>query len=110
MDHKKEAIRLLGLLRQEHGGYDTAIAYLRGHVSKGGLTLADIGTSGEELERLRILGCAAAAKEWLRILRPNGLDSPHYFNQLQREIAKGGLLLADIGTTEEEIALFNKWK
>ena len=49
-----------GFLKTLRRGTDMAedfIGYVRAALAKGGLTLADIGTTEQELEQLRIKGC-----------------------------------------------------
>lgn len=52
--HRVEAQKWLAYLRDGTDQYDSFIGYLRREVQKGGLSLADIGTSEEELEELRV--------------------------------------------------------
>ncbi len=47
----------LGYLRDGTDQYDSFIGYVRREAHKGNLSLADIGTSEEELEELRVKGC-----------------------------------------------------
>jgi len=51
--HKKKAQKWLEYLRSGTDYYESFLEYLRREVQKGGLTLKDIGTSEEELEKLR---------------------------------------------------------
>jgi len=50
---KTSAQKWLEYLRSGADQYDSFLKYLREEVQKGGLTLKDIGTSKEELEKLR---------------------------------------------------------
>ncbi|MEX0918619.1 MAG: hypothetical protein WDZ85_01490, partial [Candidatus Paceibacterota bacterium] len=75
---------------------------------KGNLSLADIGTSEEELAELWVKGCTTKAHKWLGHLR-NGTDQyDSFIGYVREEARKGNLSLADIGTSEEELASFAK--
>ncbi len=99
-------------LRLDHMNYD--MESLNERLERGGLNLADIGTSKEELEELRIKGCKARAQNLLSSIRrccSIGHVNPLIFeqnyrgmlNDIRRNIKEGSLSLADIGTSEEEI-------
>lgn len=52
--HKVEAQKWLDYLREGTDQYDSFIGYVREEIQKGNLSLADIGTSEDELEKLRV--------------------------------------------------------
>lgn len=106
MNRAEEARRHLDTLRKGTDDYVSVQRYLYREVRKGGLSLADIGTSKEELGELCAKGCRIRAKMWLNALR-TGLGEPNAMSQLIHEdLRKGELSLADIGTSEEELASF----
>jgi uncharacterized membrane protein len=106
--YKKEAQEWLGFLRNGTSEYDPLIGYVREEAAKGNLSLADIGTSEEELAQLRVKGCMTAAQEWLGFLRNGASDYDLLIEYVREEATKGNLSLADIGTSEEELASFRK--
>ncbi len=101
--YKKSAQEWLSYLRYMPEHYESYLKYLLEEVRKGGLTLKDIGTTEEELEKLRVRGCKIAARECFRYLRSGTWHYEMYLDKLRREVRKGGLTLEDIGTTEEEL-------
>ena len=101
---KTTATYFLDLLRPGLGHYALTLDGLRRECALGRLPLAEIGTSEAELEELRIKGCKTAAQMSLDHLR-RGTDRYDVFQRTIREQLRfGGLILADIGTTEEELA------
>lgn len=101
--HEVEAQEWLNYLRDGTDMYDSFIGHLRKEIDRGNLSLADIGTSEEELEQLRVKGCKVSAQNWLSYLR-DGVDAYDFFvGRLRKEVSKGNLSLADIGTSEEEL-------
>ena len=101
--HEVEAQKWLNYLRDGTSEYETVLGHLRGEVRKGNLLLADIGTSEEELKQLRVKGCKVSAQKWLSYLRQGNGSYEECINLLRIEVRKGNLLLADIGTSEEEL-------
>ena len=102
-DHKGEARRALKYLRSGTDQYEGVLKHLREEVQRGGLTLKDIGTSEEELERLRVEGCKTSAQNTLKYLRSGTDQYEDSLKRLRKEVQKGGLTLKDIGTSEEEL-------
>jgi len=91
--------------------YELTLKQLRLELEKGGLTLTDIETTEAELEEFRVEGCKTAALIWLNLLREQGsgaVGSTNHVNFLRSELHKGGLTLADIDTTDAELASFTK--
>ncbi len=91
--------------------YELSLKQIRHELEKGGLTVSDIETTEAELEKYRVEGCKTAALIWLGLLREQGagaVGSANHVNFLRRELQKGGLSLADINTTEDELASFTK--
>lgn len=96
--------QVLEKLRKGTSIYEFYLKLLRLGLEQGGLSLSDVGTSEEELEALRVKGCKIAARGALKNLRSGTDDYRFNLNRLRRELEKGGLVLSDIGTTEEELA------
>lgn len=88
-------------------GYKNLLQAIRDYVKKYDLTLDDIKTDEEELERLRVRGCRAVAKSRLKSLRKSNNDgsipSDYYVVCIREMLKEGNLTLADIGTDEEEL-------
>lgn len=106
MNRTEEARRHLDTLRRGTDDYMSVQRYLYRDLRKGGLSLVDIGTSEEELTELCVKGCRIRAKMWFNALR-TGLGEPNAMVKLIRDdLRKGGLSLADIGTSEEELSTF----
>lgn len=103
---KNRAMDWLRLLRTGTRFYENYLQYLANDVRNGGFTLSDIGTSDEELERLRVMGCKAKAQHGLSLLRrdPVYFDCTYIIYWIREELASGNLSLSDINTTEEEFA------
>ena len=102
-----DAFKWLGYLRDGAPyQYDWVIGHIRKLAARGKFSLADIGTSEEELEQLRIKGCIADATKWLNSLRMDN-DQKDWIVRHIRELAiRGNFLLVDIGTNEEELSSF----
>ena len=105
-EYVKDANQWLNHLRAGTSQYDAFIGYVREEARKGNLSLADIGTSEEELEELRVKGCATAANQWLNHLRAGTSQYDAFIGYVREEARKGNLSLADIGTSEEELSSF----
>ncbi len=101
--HKKEAQKCLNYLREGTDSYDYFLDCLRREVENGGFSLADIGTSEEELEELRVKSCKISAQRWLKDLREGTELYSSYHRFLLKRVKAGGFSLADIGTSEEEL-------
>lgn len=100
--HKKEAKGWLESLRKGTIYYNSFLGYMVKVVKEGGLSLADIGTNEDEIERLRIKSCKIRALEQLGLLRD---DDPYYpaLGHLLKVVKEGGFSLVDIGTSLEEL-------
>jgi uncharacterized protein YjiS (DUF1127 family) len=82
---------------------DSLINNFREYLTKGRLSLADIGITEENLEELRINGCKKSAIKYLNQLR-EGTDIPNFCtDNINKDLTEGGLSLADIGITEKEL-------
>jgi uncharacterized protein YjiS (DUF1127 family) len=100
---KTSALKYLDCIINSTDRVDAFIEILRENLAKGELSLADIGITEEKLEELRINGCKKSAIKYLNQLR-EGIDIPNYFNSLLLDdITEGGLSLADIGITKEQL-------
>ena len=104
---KELAERHLKRLREGIYNHESELQYLSREVKKGGLTLKDIVTSKEELEKLRVNCCKKSAEEYLKDLREGIYPYNHTLGDtlecLRREVKNGGLTLEDIGISEEEL-------
>lgn len=73
-------------------------------IQRDNLTLADIGTSMEELKGYRAAYFRNNARKWLNRLRDGINDEfTHDVNYVYNGIERGDYTLADIGTNEEEL-------
>ncbi len=102
-----KALRDLGYLRSPGGCefYESFEAGMRGYLSEVGLDLRDIGTNEVEIEELRkkgIMAKALATLEWLR--RDRDFCGGSVVEGLKCQLAKLGLSLEDIGTSDAELA------
>jgi hypothetical protein len=111
MDKQKTKVdqcQWLDFLRNGSTQYDLLIEYVRQEALKGNFSLADIGTSEEELEELRVKGCMTVAQESLGFLRNGTSQYDLFIEYVRKEARKGNFSLADIGTSEEELASFRR--
>ena len=99
-----EALKWLIYLRMGNDRCNSMIDSIRDIVREGKLSLTDIGTSEEELEQLRVKGCKVAALKWLGFLRNITGHHNSFVAFLREEVHNGSLSLADLGTSEEELA------
>ncbi len=110
--HKILAHKYLGWIRNRnelyHETYDRYFERLHSEVSKGGFTLEDIGTSKEELEKLRIRNCKYAAQTHLGFLRKGMYNYDAHLKSFRSEVSRGGFTLESIGTSEEELVSFQQ--
>lgn len=97
----------LVLLKTGTGEFGSILNNLRDDIRGGEFTLAEIGTSEEELCILQVKNCKKNAQKWLNRLRGEDGKKNDYpwriADYLRHWIRKGGLSLADIGTSEEEL-------
>lgn len=101
-DPKADALMWLVYLRNGTTQYEDIVRYIRRDVERAHLDLADIGTSEGELEKLCMLGVKIDAQVWLAILRRGSSQYEGIISHIRDDVKKGGLVLADIGTSEEE--------
>ena len=100
---RRNSEALLKSLRVGTSHYRSFITRIKKDVKLGGLTLGDIGTSEEELEQLRILGCKCTAQIHLDHLRLGSTQYEKHLRELLAELRKGKLQLDSIGTSIEEL-------
>ena len=100
---KTSAQKWLEYLRSGTDQYESFLRYLLEEVKEGGFTLKDIGTSEEELKKLRVKGCKISAQKWLEYLRSGTDQYESFLRYLLEEVKEGGFTLKDIGTSEEEL-------
>ena len=98
---KELAERHLKRLREGIYNHESELQYLSREVKKGGLTLKDIVTSKEELEKLRVNCCKKSAEDRLDSLRRSPLSYNGMLKHLRKIVRRSGLTLEDIGTSEE---------
>jgi hypothetical protein len=105
---RDRALRCLKLLRRgtrEFGGF---LRTMKECLRAENITLTDIGTSEEELARLKLLSHKICALDHFNTLRC-GAASPEMEVQLLRgHLAAAGLNLQDIGTNEEELTTLSE--
>lgn len=101
---KTVAQERLGYLRKGTTQYEWCVTSIGEELKKGGLSLFDIDTSEGELNSLWVLGCKTSAQEQLEFLRNGATDQYDWaLGFMRKELTRGGLTLADIGTNETEI-------
>lgn len=95
----------LELLRSGTEDFELIIGYLREDAKHEGFSLADIGTSEEELHNLRVNGHKTIAQKWLGRLRAGHNEHPlRLAGYIHWHAKKGVFSLADIGASEEELS------
>ena len=100
---KTSALKCLNSIINSTERVDSLIKNLREYLTKGRLSLADIGITEEKLEELRINGCKKSAVKYLDKLR-EGTDIPNFYtDNINKDLTEGGLSLADIGITEKDL-------
>lgn len=105
MAYSREEVRqALEVLRRGTASHGSCLHLIR----KANFTLADIGTSEEELEQLRIKGCKTAAQMCLEHLRRGSDRDVVFLEQLRNQLRLGNLSLVDIGTNAAELASFER--
>jgi hypothetical protein len=86
--------------------YNNYIEYMRHALQDGNLSLEDAGTTPEELEDLRILGCRTTALWYLARMRhtlsTEGIVSPSDMKSFKEELREGHLLHHDVDVTRDE--------
>ena len=70
-DRRVSAKFWLEFVREIPFSYGIGLDSLRMNVEEGGFSLADIGTSESELEKLRVDGCRAVARVYDYLLLPD---------------------------------------
>lgn len=84
------------------------VSQMRSYVLVGGFCLCDLGTSNEEICALVEEGAKIRALTLLRELREEGWDRAEFVSVIRESVAEAGCSLADIGTSEDELASFEK--
>jgi hypothetical protein len=105
------AAKWLARLREGAVHYDDVASYdeylrrFRRDIGKR-FTLADLGTSKEELDDLKIGWCKVCARTWFGCLREatDAVEIEEAHRRLREELAACNLTLEDIGTSEEFIS------
>lgn len=102
---KFAAQKWLKWLRQGTEAYDLVIRYVYEEAYNGSLTLADIGTSEEEMKKLYALGAKTAARKWYGYLcKGAGERDPHFMAFFIVEMVRGNLRLPDMGTCADALS------
>lgn len=102
-EDRTEAQVWLSKLRAGEFDYEWYLRKIKEKVETGELTLEFLGTSEEELEKLRVLGAKTAAKLYLQRLATGTELYELTLKQLRQELEKGGLTVSDIETTDAEL-------
>jgi len=106
--YTSEATNWLKLTRErsQESNMDSHVGYIREYAKKANITLADIGTSEEEIASLLKTSYISEATKWLQLTREraNSGDMDSHVGYLREYVEKAGITVEDIGTTEEEIA------
>jgi len=104
---KKKAEEELRKMREncQKWGVSIEIRSIGEYVTQAGLSLADIGTSEEELQNCFKTGHINAAKTWLNMARERceSQDVSTEIGHIRSLIAEAKVTLADVGTSEEEL-------
>ena len=108
MCHQTDAFISLHRLRGGTILYDGLIGRVRKEAREGNFSLADIDTSEDELAQLRIRGFKISARHWLCLLREGTEICRWYIGRIRKAAREGNFSLADIGTSEDELASFTK--
>lgn len=106
-ERRNSAVNRLKLLRD--GGYNYAYYHdkMLKDLEDAGLTLADIGTSDDELFQLLVIWKIKIAKDCIKVIRMGG-DLGFQTAKMKKELAEIGLTLEDIGTSEEYLVKIAK--
>lgn len=102
-NHREEAEKYLSYLRSANERPDTFIDRLWREVNAAGLTLVDLGTSRKELKKLRVKGFKSAAMKFLCSLRNGSMWGDDIIDQVRKDLRRGKLSFADIGTSDTEL-------
>ena len=99
---KDSAKRWLRMLRRGTRHFEHALGELRDDIEtgRGEFTLANIGTSEEELFRLECEHRRSIIREMIRCLRRSCRDRMHIVGAIRYQIKRGGFNLADFDLTE----------
>ena len=105
--HRENAEAELRSIRTNCGKWPVSdnIQNLRNHLTRADLTLADIGTSEEELESCLKAGHKRSAQTWLQMAREccGERDVSFEIERVQSRLAEADLTPGDIGTSETEL-------
>lgn len=107
-DYKKKAEIELQKIRENCCRWPVSdeIKTMRQYLSQVGLSLADIGTSEEEVQSCFKEGHKNSAKNWLKVARDK--YNTHNVNiaigHIRNRLAEANLTLDDIGTSEVELS------
>jgi len=105
-DFRAKAAEELLKIKQDcqERGVVQEIKNIREYVDKAGISLADIGTSEEELQTCFKTGNMNAARTWLKRARERSVPwEVDTRGHIRRLAAEASFTLADIGTSEEEL-------
>ena len=87
--------------------FDSHVEILNANLNAAGLTLADIGTSLNEIQKMRVTTAKSAVDDWLKLMHGR-FSSVHdhdvYANYLREDLAAAGLKLGDTGMSETALA------
>jgi hypothetical protein len=106
-DFRAKAVEELKKMRENclKWGVTLEIKNLREYVEKAGISLADIGTSEEEIQGCFKTGHINAAKKWLEMAKEHcesqSVDTE--IGHIRNLVAEANATLAEVGTSEEEL-------
>lgn len=96
----------LAELRQGTKNGWSLVGKMRQYILDGGICLRDLGTSTKEIWVLVEEGAKIRALKLLRELREEGWDRAEFVSVIYESVAEAHCSLADIGTSEDELASF----
>lgn len=100
---KGEIDMLLEILRDGTPHFESFIDRLFSYLERTGLDLADVGSSGYEIADFWHKGCYLKAQNCLSALESGTSMHQAFFADLEDAMAKGGLSLDDLGTSEKKL-------
>jgi hypothetical protein len=104
---KAHVIRRLAVLRTGDYLNEYFITEIRDSATAAGLSLEEAGTSEDELKQLQRLAYKSRITWWLKCLRTGDGYSQTDIEDIRRWASDFALTLEELGTTEEELNIFN---
>ena len=108
IDFKKSAEAELAKIRENCHKWAVTdeIQRMREYLARAGLTLADIGTTEDELKNCYKTGHRSSAQSWLQVAKDccKQRDVSFELGLLRSRLAEASLALTDIGSSEDELS------